>query len=75
MPRQRRYQNLELNLVESLAVDAQSVKVSTSWLAMCTNGSGNGKSCAENGKGFADEVTGCLGNVTHVRFSFVLLRI
>lgn len=57
--------SLELNLVESLAVDAKGFEVGAGRLTVCANSGRNRKCCTQNGESFAEEVTRCLCNLTH----------
>ncbi|MCQ8140253.1 hypothetical protein NP564_23680, partial [Vibrio parahaemolyticus] len=56
---------LELNLVESLAIDAEGFEIGTGGLAMRANSGRNRERCTENGESFTEEVTRCLCNLTH----------
>jgi len=56
---------LQLNLIESLGIDAQRIKVRASRLAVRTHGSRNRNSGAENGNRFTEKLTRCLCNRTH----------
>lgn len=64
-PFKARNRMLQLNLVESLGIDAKRIEIRTGRLTMGTHSGGNRNGGAENSKGFTEKLTRCLCNRTH----------